>query len=114
MSYCGTFFSLAFAAAILGFGLWFLWQDGDIQYLIEWFHSIGLMAFLNGIEVLDFDAEAAQAYGLIRAQLKQQGTLIGANDLLIAAHAKSKGLTLITNNTKEFERVEGLDIENWT
>lgn len=77
-------------------------------------NRIGLMAFLNGIEVLDFDAEAAQAYGLIRAQLKQQGALIGANDLLIAAHAKSKGLTLITNNTREFERVEGLDIENWT
>ena len=42
MGCVGTFFSLAFAAAILGFGLWFLWQDGDIQYLIEWFHSIGL------------------------------------------------------------------------
>lgn len=77
-------------------------------------NRLGLMAFLNGIEVLDFDAEAAQEYGSIRADLKQRGELIGANDLLIAAHAKSKGLTLITNNTKEFERIEGLTIENWT
>ena len=77
-------------------------------------NRLGLMAFLTGIEVLDFDAEAAMEYGLIRAQLKQQGTPIGANDLLIAAHAKSRGLTLITNNTKEFERIEGLSIENWT
>ncbi|MBR5753142.1 MAG: type II toxin-antitoxin system VapC family toxin [Clostridia bacterium] len=77
-------------------------------------NRLGLMAFLTGIEVLDFDAEAAMEYGLIRTQLKRQGAPIGANDLLIAAHAKSRGLTLITNNTKEFERIEGLSIENWT
>ena len=77
-------------------------------------NRLGLMAFLTGIEVLDFDAEAAREYGLIRTQLKRQGAPIGANDLLIAAHAKSRGLTLITNNTKEFERIEGLSIENWT
>ena len=76
-------------------------------------NRLGLMAFLTGIEVLDFDAEAAMEYGLIRTQLKRQGAPIGANDLLIAAHAKSRGLTLITNNTKEFERIEGLSIENW-
>ena len=58
-------------------------------------------------------AEAAQEYGLIRADLKKKGTLIGANDLLIAAHARALGVTLVTNNTREFERVEGLRVENW-
>ena len=50
----------------------------------------------------------------IRANLKSRGAMIGANDLLIAAHARSLGLTLITNNTKEFRRASGLSIENWT
>ncbi len=48
------------------------------------------------------------------AKLKISGTMIGANDLLIAAHARSLGLTLVTNNTREFGRVQGLHIENWT
>jgi len=52
-------------------------------------------------------------YGDIRAKLEKQGNIIGANDLLIAAHARSIGAVLITNNTKEFERVEKLQIENW-
>lgn len=76
-------------------------------------NRIGLMSFLAGIEVLDFDSIAAEEYGAIRAALQKEGNLIGANDLLIAAHAKSHDLILVTNNTKEFERVEGLQIENW-
>lgn len=69
--------------------------------------------FLKGIEVLPFDTAAAIEYGYIRADLERRGTPIGANDLLIAAHAKSLGLPLVTNNIKEFERVDGLTVETW-
>ena len=68
---------------------------------------------LSNIEVLPFDVSAAAEYGEIRADLKKKGTPIGPNDLLIAAHAKSLGLTLVTNNDKEFKRVKGLKVENW-
>jgi tRNA(fMet)-specific endonuclease VapC len=73
-----------------------------------------LAAFLPYVEVLDFPDAAALHYAEIRAELKKRGTLIGANDLLIAAHARCLGLTLVTNNTAEFERVKGLTLENWT
>lgn len=69
---------------------------------------------LSYAEVLDFPAEAARAYGAIRAGLKRLGELIGANDMLIAAHARTLGLTLVTNNTREFLRVPGLRVENWS
>jgi len=69
---------------------------------------------LQYVPVLDFPADAAADYGQIRSYLKSQGTMIGANDLLIAAHARCLGLTLVTNNTREFRRVPGLKIENWT
>lgn len=72
-----------------------------------------LLTFLSNIEVIPFDILAARAYGEIRFDLKSRGELIGANDLLIAAHARSLGYTLITNNTREFERIEGLLLENW-
>ena len=71
------------------------------------------MTFLSHIEVVPVDATAAREYGSIRADLTRRGQLIGANDLLIAAHARALGLTLITNNTREFDRVEGLTVENW-
>ena len=76
-------------------------------------NRLALMTFLSRIEVVPFGAEAAREYGSIRADLTRKGTLIGANDLLIAAHAKALGLTLVTNNTREFDRVEGLKVENW-
>ena len=63
---------------------------------------------------LDFTDDAAIHYAEIRADLKKRGAMIGANDLFIAAHARALGLTLVTNNTAEFERVSGLAIENWT
>jgi len=69
--------------------------------------------FLAYAEVLDFPAEAAELYALIRGQLKRQGKVIGPNDMLIAAHAMHLGLTLVTNNTREYSRVPGLKIENW-
>jgi tRNA(fMet)-specific endonuclease VapC len=73
-----------------------------------------LVAFLRYVEVLDFPDEAALHYAKIRAHLKTRGTMIGANDLFIAAHARSLGLTLVTNNTSGFRRVPSLAIENWT
>jgi tRNA(fMet)-specific endonuclease VapC len=71
------------------------------------------LLFMSYIEVLDFDVNAAREYGKIRQDLTAKGTPIGSNDLLIAAHAKSRRLILVTNNTGEFERVEGLQVENW-
>ena len=73
-----------------------------------------LAAFLRYVEVLDFPDSASPHYAKIRADLKTHGTMIGANDLLIAAHARSLGLTLITTNTLEFGRVRNLSIDNWT
>lgn len=73
-----------------------------------------LNAFLTHVEVLDFPDEASFHYARIRADLKVQGTMMGANELFIAAHARSLGLTLVTNNTREFRRVRNLAIENWT
>ena len=73
-----------------------------------------LVAFLNYVEILDFPDKAAPHYAEIRAHLKTLGTMIGANDLFIAAHSRSLGLTLVTNNTREFGRVPKLRIENWT
>lgn len=73
-----------------------------------------LAAFLRYVEVLDLPDDASLHYAQIRAELKSRGTMIGGNDLLIAAHARSLGLTLITNNTQEFRRVRKLSIDNWT
>lgn len=74
---------------------------------------LALSLFLSGITVLDFDSAAAQEYGKVRTVLEQKGTPIGAMDMLIAAHARSRELTLVTNNTREFIRIEGLQIEDW-
>ena len=71
----------------------------------------GLLARLD---VLDFDTSAAEHVGEIRAALARIGTPIGPYDIMIAGHARSKGLTLVTNNMSEFERVSGLRLENWT
>lgn len=73
-----------------------------------------LNAFLAHVEVFDFPDEAAQHYANIRAHLKKIGTMIGANDLFIAAHASFLGLILVTNKTGEFGRVPDLKLENWT
>ena len=70
-------------------------------------------ALIDEIETLDFDLQAAAAYGRVRAQLEAGGTPIGPNDMLIAAHALSRRLTVVTDNTAEFGRVKGLKVENW-
>ena len=74
---------------------------------------IALTMFLSNIEVLPYDENASVDYGLLRAKLEKEGTPIGPLDMLIAAHAKSLNMTLVTNNLKEFKRVKGLKLENW-
>jgi tRNA(fMet)-specific endonuclease VapC len=75
--------------------------------------SAQLEAVLGALEVLPFETPADAAYGLLTTRLEQAGRPIGANDLLIAAHALALGYTIITDNEKEFARVEGLRHENW-
>lgn len=72
-----------------------------------------LREFLAFVDVLDFPAEAARAYGEIRAELEVKGRSIGAMDLLIAAHAVHERATLVTRNSDEFARVEQLKVESW-
>ncbi len=69
--------------------------------------------FISRLEVLEYGTKAAAHYGEIRADLERKGKPIGVNDLHIAGHARSEGLTLITNNMREFERVEALRLDNW-
>lgn len=73
-----------------------------------------LSQFLLPIEMMDLSAAATKEYGRIRTDLEKLGTPIGPLDTLIAAHARSLDATLVTNNTREFERVPGLRLEDWT
>lgn len=70
------------------------------------------MLFAN-IEIMNFDVDAADCYGKIRAGLEKKGSPIGPLDMMIAGHAMSKGYTVVTNNVKEFSKVPGLKIDNW-
>ncbi len=72
-----------------------------------------ITCFLSSISILPFGSIAAGEYGKIRADLERKGTPIGPMDMLIAGHAKSENLIIVTNNTKEFLRIDGLKIENW-
>ena len=74
---------------------------------------LSLELFLAPLEIMEFDFNAAQSYGAIRVLLERQGTPIGAYDLMIAAHALSYGLILVTNNKREFTRIPDLMVENW-
>ena len=76
-------------------------------------NAAALLRFLSILTVLPFDDLTAVEYGSICADLQRKGTPIGTMDMLIAAHAKTEGLILVTNNTREFERVQGLKLENW-
>ena len=69
--------------------------------------------FLRDLDIRSFGVEAGQHYGRIRELLTRRGTPIGANDLLVAAHARSMGATLVTNNSREFGRVPGLETVSW-
>ena len=68
---------------------------------------------IDEIECLDFDLRAAATYGRVRAQLEAGGTPIGPNDMLIAAHALSRGFAVVTDNVAEFGRVKGLKVQSW-
>ena len=76
-------------------------------------NRLALLTLLANIEILDFDVNAADCYGKIRADLEKKGTPIGPLDMMIAGHAQSLGYTVVTNNVKEFSRVKNLKIENW-
>ena len=76
-------------------------------------NRLALAMLLSNIEIKDFDINAANEYGKIRADLEKYGTPIGPLDMMIAAHSRSLGCTLVTNNTKEFERVKNLRLANW-
>lgn len=69
--------------------------------------------FCSRLQVLSYTPKAAQHYGSIRTSLERMGQPIGVNDLHIAAHARSEGLVLVTNNIREFEKVPALQVENW-
>ena len=69
--------------------------------------------FAERLKVFDFDADAAAHAGEIRAELERRGKAIGGYDLLIAGHARSRGLVIVTGNLREFQRVDGLRCENW-
>ncbi len=72
-----------------------------------------LEEFLIPFEIFSYDQDASKYYGEIRSQLEKQGDIIGPFDLLIAAHALSKSLILVTNNEKEFKRIKSLKVDNW-
>jgi len=76
-------------------------------------NRLALTLLLSNIEIMDFNSDAAESYGKIRADLESQGKTIGPLDMMIAGHAKALDCTLVTNNTKEFERISGLMLENW-
>jgi tRNA(fMet)-specific endonuclease VapC len=69
--------------------------------------------FISHLDILPYDAKASQHYGQIKATLERKGEIVGENDIHIAAHAISQGLTLVTNNLREFKRVANLALENW-
>ncbi len=77
-------------------------------------NRVAMSLFLSPITILQFDERAAEEYGRIKAELEKKGTPIGPMDTLIAGHARSSGLILVTNNTGEFSRVTGLAVEDWT
>lgn len=81
------------------------------QYIVKNLKAVE--DFCSRLEVLDYDDKAATHYGDIRSDLEKKGMIIGVNDIHIAGHARSLGLMLISNNLKEFDRVEGLRTQNW-
>ena len=76
-------------------------------------NRLALSLLFSHIYISDYDVSAANDYGMIRAELEKKGTPIGPLDSMIAAHARSLGCVIVTNNEKEFSRVSGLKVENW-
>lgn len=91
---------------------------GELVYGVEKSQAaeknrLALALLLSNIDIIKFDSKSAEIYGQIRAKLEKAGTPIGPLDTMIAGHALSLGYTLVTNNSRELERVEGLLLENW-
>jgi len=76
-------------------------------------NRLALLEFLSIMSIKHFDENAAREYGIVKKELKDKNYLIGPFDILIGAHAKSLNMTLVTNNVREFNRIQGLRIENW-
>ena len=92
---------------------------GELMHGVEKSQAVernraAITLFLSSISILPFDNYAAEEYGKVRAELERKGTPIGPMDMLIAGHARSERLILVTNNTREFFRVEDLEVEDWT
>ncbi|OHE00871.1 MAG: hypothetical protein A3K14_04560 [Sulfurimonas sp. RIFCSPLOWO2_12_FULL_36_74] len=81
------------------------------QYIEK--NLLALEHFLKPFDILEYDFKASIEYGKMRAQLEKKGEVIGGLDMMIAAHALSQNMILITNNTKEFKRVENIKLDNW-
>lgn len=97
-------------SVIVAHELWYgAYRSQKIAFNLE-----TLRLLFADLVILDFDPEDARVAGEIRADLSRQGTPIGPYDVLIAAQANARGLTLVTNNTGEFSRVVGLSLEDWT
>jgi len=77
-------------------------------------NRIALMEFLTILEIKYFDENAAREYGMLKKELKDKKCLIGPFDMLIGAHARSLQMTLVTNNTREFDRIPNLKLEDWS
>jgi len=93
--------------AELEFGI----ENADPAYKTK--NRMALMNFLSLFEIKYFDENAAKEFGKIKKELKDKKCIIGPFDMLIGAHAKSLKMILVTNNTEEFKRIEGLKIEDW-
>jgi len=76
-------------------------------------NQLALLEFLSIMSIKQFDENAAKEYGIVKKGLKDKNHLIGPFDMLIGAHAKSLDMTLVTNNVREFNRIQELDVENW-
>jgi tRNA(fMet)-specific endonuclease VapC len=92
---------------------------GELMHGVEKSQAVernraAITLFLSSVSVLPFDDCAAEEYGKVRADLERKGTPIGPMDMLIAGHARSEGFILVTNNTREFLRIENLVVEDWT
>uniref|UniRef100_A0A7C3EEK3 Ribonuclease VapC n=1 Tax=Gracilinema caldarium TaxID=215591 RepID=A0A7C3EEK3_9SPIR len=76
-------------------------------------NKIALVDFVSGFDILPFDDTDAEVFGIVRAELEKRGQVIGSYDMQIAAQAIARDLILVTNNTREFERIKDLKFENW-
>jgi len=77
-------------------------------------NRMALLGFLAIMGIKHFDENAAREYGIVKKNLRDRGCMIDPMDMLIGAHAKSQGMTLVTNNADEFSRIKGLTVENWS